>query len=449
MRGKRLGHPLACRSHQVTRSRAAGQNWRHSRGQGHGKIVDSQAGDGLDVAQPQTSRQTAVENLFRYASVGEERFRRRDAFPTSAAQNGQPFPRRPRLRGKEIDSGMTRGLMISAVQRVPCVDGSRMRGPPHLRRRDVRLERKVQGFKLINKINAANRTKGSMTASWLTILVRSNRGAILVIAALTGALNLGAAFAADPTPSFWDPHHRIEKPDLSGVRLLRFVTEDDYPPFDFLAPDGSLTGFNVDLARAVCDALSVACTIQARRWDTIVDALVNGQADAGAASLVNTPDNRKRLDFTAPYYRTPARFVTRRQSALPDPTPENLVGQMIGVQAHTAHEAYLRAFYPRSDIRSYETAASLLSALKRNEVGIIFGDGISLASWLSGADSDGCCAFKGGPFTESRYFGEGVGLAVRKGNERLRSALDYALTKLNEDGTYSELYLKYFPIGFY
>jgi len=281
-----------------------------------------------------------------------------------------------------------------------------------------------------------------------SIRVWRRRGRLAVLA-VAAALVLGAAAQADSIPDFWDPQHRMEKPDLSTIHLIRFVTQDDYPPFDFTAPDGSLTGFNVDLARALCDELKVSCTIQSRRWDTILTALADGKADAAAASLAMTAANRKEADFTQPYYRTPARFVTRKGNSWTDPMPETLAGRTIGVQAHTAHEAYLRAFFPRSKIRPYETAAGLQSALKRREVHIIFGDGISLATWLNGSDSENCCAFKGGPYTESRFFGEGVGIAVRKGNVRLRRALDYGLKRLSEKGVYAELYLKYFPLGFY
>lgn len=279
--------------------------------------------------------------------------------------------------------------------------------------------------------------------------IQKARPPLELLAAILVCLLMSATAQADPVPNYWDPQHRMEKPDLSTIRLIRFITQDDYPPFDFTAPDGSLTGFNVDLARAICDELKVSCTIQARRWDTILDAIASGKADAAAASLATTPENRKRVDFTAPYYRTPARFVTRKNNSWPDPIPETLVGRTIGVQAHTAHEAYLRKFFPRSHIRAYETAAALRSALKRNEVKVIFGDGISLALWLNGADSENCCAFKGGPFTESRYFGDGVGIAVRKGDDALRVALNYALKRLSERGVYTDLYLKYFPLGYY
>lgn len=288
-----------------------------------------------------------------------------------------------------------------------------------------------------------------MTSESKTDRPRRQQWRIIALLAAGFALLIGVAAHADQIPNFWDPQHRMEKPDLSTIRLIRFVTQDDYPPFDFTAPDGSLTGFNVDLSRALCDELKVSCTIQSRRWDTILGAIASGKADAAAASLAITPDNRTRVDFTQPYYRTPARFITRKGNAWPDPIPRTLAGRTIGVQAHTAHEAYLRAFFPRSKIRTYETAAALRSALKRKEVHIIFGDGISLALWLNGSDSENCCAFKGGPYTESRYFGEGVGIAVRKGNVDLRRALDYGLKRLSEKGVYAELYLKYFPLGFY
>jgi polar amino acid transport system substrate-binding protein len=250
-------------------------------------------------------------------------------------------------------------------------------------------------------------------------------------------------------PSFWDPQHRLARPDASALRVVRFTMEDDYPPFGFALPDGALAGFNVELARAICDELRVACTVQPRRWDTILPAIEDGRSDAAIASIAITQQNRQRVDFTAPYYKTPARFVTVLRTALADATPETLAGKTVGVEARSAHEAYLRAFFPQTAIRTYESVTTLHSALKRNDVDIIFGDGVALALWLNGTDSAGCCAFRGGPYTQSSYFGEGVGIAVRKGNLVLRRNLDFALARLAERGVYADLYLKYFPIGFF
>jgi len=274
------------------------------------------------------------------------------------------------------------------------------------------------------------------------------RKLILYVAAL--AVVMVSAYAQDvKVPGLWDPNHRLERPDLSGVRLIRFITEDDYPPFEFALPDGTLAGFNVELARALCEELRAQCTVQPRRWDTIIDALEQGRGDAAISSLAITSANRARVSFTAPYYKTPARFVARNSIEVSDLTPSALAGKQVGVVARTAHEAYLRQFFPGLAIRSYQTLASLRSALKREEVDLVFGDGVSFAIWLNSTDASGCCAFRGGAFTEARFFGEGVGIAVRKDNQNLRRALDYGLKRLAERGVYADLYLKYFPISFY
>ena len=75
------------------------------------------------------------------------------------------------------------------------------------------------------------------------------------------------------------------------------------------------------------------------------------------------------------------------------------------------------------------------------------GDGFALASWINGSDSGNCCTFQGGPFTESRYFGEGIGIAVKKNNDTLRLAFNWALFRLWEKGRFIDLWLRYFPIS--
>lgn len=236
---------------------------------------------------------------------------------------------------------------------------------------------------------------------------------------------------------------------MTDLRSIRFLTEDDYPPFHFALPGGALAGFDVDLARAICEELKIACTIQARRFDTLIGALDENQGDAIIASLRIDAQARAKLDFSAPYYATPARFVTRTATQLAEATPESLRGKTIGVEAHSAHEAFLETFFPNAARKPYDSQKALRDALVKGEIDVLFGDGVSLSFWLQGEDAHGCCAFRGGPFIDSRFFGEGVGIAVKKGNPRLRQALDYALGALAAKGAYTDLYLKYFPLGFY
>ena len=234
---------------------------------------------------------------------------------------------------------------------------------------------------------------------------------------------------------------------MSRLTVIRFLTETDYPPFNFTGPDGNPAGFNVDLARALCDEIKISCTVQMRRFETLVDAITSNRGDAIIASLAVTPALRARLDFTDPYYRAPARFVSRRDAVMPEIRPEYLEGKKVGVIAGTSHEAYLKAMFTDAEIKSYGNDDALRLALRRSEVDFIFGDAISLAFWINGTDSGECCAFSGGPFVESRYFGEGIGIAVRKGNDLLRTSLNWALFRIWEKGRFTDLWLRYFSIS--
>ncbi len=275
-------------------------------------------------------------------------------------------------------------------------------------------------------------------------------GLLFALMAIPCGWSASACAQTGSAPGFWDPQRRAERPDVPMSRVLRFITEDDYPPFNFMTPDGALSGFNVELAGALCDELKMACTIQARRWDTLVATVAEGRADAAIASITATAETSAKLDFTAPYYKTPGRFVARRDAnASSDIRPETLAGKAIGVEAGTAHEAFLRAAFATADIRPYPNQAALRAALKAGETPLIFGDGISLALWLNGADAASCCGFFGGPFLDSLYFGEGIGIGLRKGNSDLRRLLDYGLRRLYERGVYADLYLKFFPVGFF
>src|SRR3974390_1572907 len=257
------------------------------------------------------------------------------------------------------------------------------------------------------------------------------------------------AASADPlaVPSFWDPRRRPERPDLSRINIIRFLTETDYPPLNYSGPDGALAGFNVDLARLICEEIKVACTMQMRRFDTLIGGLNSNNGDAVIASIAETPEMRKQVDFSDPYYRTPARFVSRRDNTIDDVQPKLLEGKKIAVVVGTAHEAYLKTLFTEAELKPYPNEDAARFALKKGEVDLLFGDGISLAFWLNGTDSSGCCVFRGGPYLESRFFGEGGGIAVKRGNDALRQAFNWALFRLWEKGRFTDLWLRYFPIS--
>src|SRR5262249_1272656 len=96
-------------------------------------------------------------------------------------------------------------------------------------------------------------------------------------------------------------------------------------------------------------------------------------------------------------------------------------------------------------VRPYPSADVARLALRRGDVDLLFGDAISLAFWLNGTDSENCCAFRGGPYLYSPYFGQGPGIRVKKGQRPIRLALNWGLVR--EGDRFTDLGLRYFPIS--
>jgi polar amino acid transport system substrate-binding protein len=247
-------------------------------------------------------------------------------------------------------------------------------------------------------------------------------------------------------PSFWDPRIRLDRPEPGPPRVVRFLTDDDYPPLHFQSGDGALTGFSVELARAACEKLGWTCTVQARRFDTLTDSLAEGRGDVLAAALNLTPQLRQRFAASHLYFRSTARLLTTRGNAQPDFDPRQLQGKRVAVVGGTAHQAFLERLMPFVQRRETGTLAGAIAALRSGEAEFAFGDGVAL-SLLLATPSGSDLGFTGGPFLESRYFGEGVAFMTRKDDPALKRGLDYALQALWDDGTYARLYLRFFPVS--
>lgn len=276
----------------------------------------------------------------------------------------------------------------------------------------------------------------------------------LVVAAALAALLLAAGGAArgEPTiPNFWDARERLPEPDLDDLARLRFLTTIDFPPFNFLDAQGRLSGFHVDLARAICAELELGprCQIQALPWDELEAALERGQGEALIAGTAITADARRRYAFSRAYLQFPARFIMRAGATAQEPLAAALAGRRVGVLDGSAHERLLRDFFTDVQPVVYDRSEWMLGDLKQNRIDAVFGDGMRLSFWLAGSASETCCSFAGGPYLAPGYLGHGLAIAVPRGRAELAAALDHALAEIHADGRFAELYLRYFPIGFF
>ena len=175
-------------------------------------------------------------------------------------------------------------------------------------------------------------------------------------AGLLAALGMGVIFFSGPLPGHAQtreppaPEAPAAEAEEQRRLIIRFVTEGDYPPFNYYDDEGVLTGFNVDLARAICLEVGAACDVKVQSWDELVPALKRGEADAVIASHMVTSAMMEEVEFTDRYFHTPGRFAGRFDSPKTDMSPDALDGVRIGVAKGTTHEAYLKAFFRDSRI---------------------------------------------------------------------------------------------------
>jgi len=231
--------------------------------------------------------------------------------------------------------------------------------------------------------------------------------------------------------------------------LLRFLTSGNYPPFNYYDDEGVLVGLNIDLARAVCLDLSLACDIRVRDWPDLLKGLKAGETDAVIAGHALTRQTATNFEFTDRYFYTPGRFAIARTSSLRDITPDALVGSRIGVTKGTAHEQFLKMFFRDSRIVPFDSDDGAREALGNGKVDALFGDSIGLAFWLNGTLSRRCCEFRGGAYFEPKFFGSGLSIIINKGDPTLKLLLNGALARVKQSGRLEELVQRYFPIRAY
>jgi len=252
-------------------------------------------------------------------------------------------------------------------------------------------------------------------------------------------------------PTFFDRNERFEKPDLSNLSRLRFLTTVDFPPFNYFDRSHNLAGYNIDLARALCMELKVEniCQIEALPWPELAARLSHGKGEAVIAGLAPTADNRLELAFSRPYMRFPARFISLQGVTPAQPFALWLRSQRIGVIRDTAHENMLAAYFPNSNRVAFADSASLYQALGDKTISLAFGDGLAFSQWLNDPQNEQCCRFIAGAYPGPGYLGQGMRIAVSRKNARLALAMDHALQALERKGKLAELYLRYFPLGLY
>ncbi|WP_208985947.1 transporter substrate-binding domain-containing protein [Labrenzia sp. OB1] len=271
-----------------------------------------------------------------------------------------------------------------------------------------------------------------------------------VVASCCAALLSGMALAQDTqvrVPNFWDPKAVHDRPAAIPDKI-QFLATDDYPPFVFRDPQGRLTGFNVDLARALCQELGSSCSLRIKDFEVLLPALEEEKGDAIISGLSRGLPSTRSLNFTDDYLKLPARFVVPTDQ-IETFDEQKLADKTIAVETGSRYEAFVTRFWPEANVLSLESEAAAREAVRTGEADAHFGDGLSLSFWLPSVAAEGCCTFAGGPWLEEGYFDQGMAIVTRQSDPERAAALNYALRQLHQKGVYRELYLRYFPLSFY
>jgi len=228
---------------------------------------------------------------------------------------------------------------------------------------------------------------------------------------------------------------------------VKIGTEGAYPPFNYVE-GGKPTGFDVDIALALCERAKLQCEIVIQDWDGMIPALLAHRIDAIVASMSITEERKKRIDFTAKYYDSPNSFMASRADRVTDVSPDALAGKVIGVQGSTTHQNYIEAKYKNVGLRTYATVDDASADLAIGRIDLVLSDKVLLDAWLK-ASADGACCELVGPDLYDPLFGDGQGIGVRKEDTALRDTLNAALAAILADGTYKTINAKYFDFPMY
>ncbi|WP_129309817.1 transporter substrate-binding domain-containing protein [Streptomyces sp. L2] len=232
------------------------------------------------------------------------------------------------------------------------------------------------------------------------------------------------------------------KTTVKGVHLVKAgqlttCTHLPYPPFQSEI-DGKVQGFDVSLIDLVAKDLGVKQNIVDTPFENFkTGAFLNsGQCDLAAAGMTITPERKKNVDFSDPYFEATQAVLVDKKSGITSLADVKTKGKKLGAQAQTTGEDYAKG--KGYDPVSFESSDAVLNGLRTGQVQAVIIDYPVVQGWLK--DKANADAFK---VVDNLKTGEQYGFTVKKGNTKLREAINKALGQAKADGTYKKLYEKW------
>jgi len=237
------------------------------------------------------------------------------------------------------------------------------------------------------------------------------------------------------------------------AETLRVGMECTYAPFNFKNADGDLDGYDVDVAKGVAELINADLEFVCQKWDGMIPALLANKFDLVVASMSITEKRLEKMDFSDTYRISVGRLVGKKDSGwnlfddAGKPIAANFAGLKVGLERATTYSDWFENVLPEADVVLYDTNEALYLDLVNGRTDMIMTNPMKAhLRFLSKEDGAGF-EFVSPQIDEPKYFGIGVGIGLRQGNDELKGRLNAAIKTLTDNGSLEKYALKYFPFA--
>ncbi len=235
----------------------------------------------------------------------------------------------------------------------------------------------------------------------------------------------------------------------ASAESLRIGTSADFPPWESTDAAGNIVGFDREVGDEICKRIDAECTWANQAFDGLLPSLQVGKFDLVISGISITAQRAEQVDFTKAYADSPYHIATAKGNALAasktrQDLEKALEGKAIGVQTGSTHEAVARKYFKDADVRLYERNEQIADDITagRIEAGLL-----EQSVWeeLMKTRADQI-EFAGPLLTSADYaeFGNGQGIALKKGRDDLKARIDQAISSMLSDGTIGKISTKFF-----
>lgn len=230
---------------------------------------------------------------------------------------------------------------------------------------------------------------------------------------------------------------------------LKVAIDPTYEPFTFKTADGKPTGFDVDIANALCEQVKRKCVFVEQVWDSMIPGLQAKKYDVIISSMSITADRLKVIDFTNKYYNTPSRIVVKKDVKFDGPA--SLKGKKLGVLKGSTQEKYAMGELKTVGVEvvPYEAQDQVYLDIKSGRLDGTVADFVEVTGGFLSKPEGKDYNLVGPELYTEKYFGTGVGIGLRKGETALKNELNTAIKTIRANGTYKKINDKYFKFDVY